>query len=488
MPLLRWWLLALLRLSEKHLKNMPKKDMSGDKLLKAWRKAKRKGITRREFAESLGISEKILDNRLYRAMHPDRKKPDQKTNRVTDAVDGNYRTITSHGTRYQSVDELLKALQVDLTVWRIDDRHEVGSWEMGRRAEKKNLRWEGGSIQDGYAIDDGTLYIDTLHRFKVPLVRIHPIPIEPIVKPVIISSAPYQHKAKWEPTSCTTLLVSDLQTGYRRDIYTGGLIPFHDRAAMDLVLQVAADNDFDSVTYLGDFGDFSEWTDKFIQELEFAFTTQPMLIEVAWYMAQMKQIKPKARHSALPGNHEDRFESCMVKNLRAGYKLKPATELHLDEPMSIKRMFGLDSIGVDLADDYPNGEVWHGEYARCIHGAKAAGNPGATAVGVARDITHTTLFGHIHRIEQATKTVEDSSGIRYVTAASPGCLCHIDYRVPGHKRGQNWQQGFGVLHYGSRSPQVDLFPIFEGKTVYNGKQYQGRDYVERLKADTNWKF
>ena len=467
---------------------MPKKPIKGEKLLDAWTKAKEGGVTRKGFARQLGISEKSLDNRLYRAMNPNSRDNEQKTNTVRDVTDGNYRIITAHGVRHQSVNELLKHLNVDLTIWRIADRYEVGSWEMGRRSEKKSITWERGRIEEGYTEDTGLLFIDTLHRFKVPLVRINPVPIEPIISPVVFELSLPEYKDKTREKTGKVLIVPDLQVGYRKDLYTGKLDPFHDRRAMDLVYQVACEGDFDAVAYLGDFADFTEWTDKFTREPEFYYTTQPAIIECAWYFARMKQAQPKAKHTAMIGNHEARLEKAIIDHMRYGYKLKPATELHLDDPMSINRLFGFDNMEIELIKSYPNGEVWYGDNSRCIHGFRVSGNPGATATNVIREIMHTTIFGHIHRIERATKTVEDNKGIRYVTAASPGCLCRLDYVVPGHKRGQNWQQGFGVLHYDSRSPQIELIQIFEGEAVYNGKRYIGNDYSKQLTKDTQWKF
>jgi len=467
---------------------MPKSNLNGEELLSTWEAAKAAGVTRKQFAEQLGITEKALDHRLTRASRRRKRGDPEPSEGVSDYEEENYRTITYQGVRHHSVDELLEHLKVDLTIWRIDDRHEVGSWEMGRRAEHKNIRWDNGRIEEGFTEDSGKLYIDTLHRFKVPLVRIHPIPVEPVIQPVQFTIAKWKRaKEKREPTG-KALILPDPQVGYRREMQSGHMDPFHDRRAMDIVLQVAQEGAFDYVTYLGDFADFSEWTDRFVREPEFIFTTQPMLIETNWYMARMKEAQPDAEHEAIPGNHEARFRTYMLNHLRQAYKLKPATELHLDEPMSIKRMFGLDAIGVKLAGDYPNGEVWYGDYARSIHGHKISSNPGGTVTNLIKDLTYTTIFGHIHRREIATKTIDDSQGIREVTAASPGCLCRIDYVVPGHAKGQHWQQGFGVLHYDSRSPFVEIIQIMDGEAVYNGKRYRGNDYRTQLEHDTGWKF
>lgn len=465
---------------------MPEK-LDYESLLNAWEAAHSEGVSRKQFADQVGLTEKQLDNRLHKAKKDREKRTDEI---IDDTEDGNYRLIVAECVRISGIDNLLEHLKIDTTVWRIDDRCEVGSHEMGRRAEKKKVVWESGKIVSGYAEDSGGLHINTLFRYKIPLVRIHPIPVEPVVNPIIVSAASsWKIGETFAPRSGKALGISDMQCGYLRDVYTGELIPFHDRRAIDIVIQVAQDNDFDYVTYFGDVGDFTEFTDKFSQKPEFAFTTQPMLLECAWIMSRIRDAQPEAQHDWVPGNHEKRFEDSMVKNLRFACRLKPSTEIELDEPMTIQRMFGLKNIGVNLAGPYPNGEVWYGRNAKIIHGIKANAAPGATATNVVKDAITTTGFGHIHRIEQATKTIDDGGRIRYVTAFSPGCLCHIDYRVPGHSRGQNWQQGFGVLYYDMMEMQhVELIPIHDGKAIYGGKEYRGRDYVSELAHDTGYKF
>jgi len=453
---------------------------SDDGLYERWEYAKRQGLTRSDFARLEKIPVSTLSGKIARA----KKKYDASCREKTDdVVDGNYRTISSQSVRIRTVEELLEACHVDLTVWQVDEPIEIGSWEMGRRSERKDLTWKDGAITGGFSVDSGELYIEALFRIRVKLVRIHPIPIYPVVQPVSVTCAEITRKKPKTQKSGKVLIVPDSQMGFRRDIYSGVLDPFHSRRAHDIVLQVAAKFDFDAVTYLGDGVDFSEWTDKFVREPEFAHTTQPALVEFSWFLGQMKSSLPNAKHELLPGNHEARVPLQIINHLRAAYRLKPATELHLDEPLSLARLLGLREMGIALVGKYPNSETWHGSHARCIHGKDSV-----SASKVLKDAVTTTVFGHCHRIEQETKTVEDSGGRRYITAASPGCLCRLDYVVPGHKRGQSWQQGFGVLHYNSSSPRIELVPIIGGKAIYNDLVFDGRDYLKRLIEDTGYAF
>lgn len=463
----------------------------GEALTQAWEDAKANGMTRKQFAAALGISAKSLDNRLHRAK---KQTPKQETleEEIADVLDGNYRTITYQGVRHRSIDDLLKYVGVDLAEWRVADHCEVGSWEMGRRAEEKDITWHGDGTQSGYVKDSGKLYIDTLHRFKVPLVRINPIPITPIVTPVRITVALPEYIEERPIATGMNLNIPDIQMGYRRDFRTGALTPFHDRRAIDIVLQVLADFEFEQVTLFGDFGDFTEFTDKFVREPEFYQTAQPMVIEGNWLLSRIRALQPDARIVFIDGNHEARLRRQMMEHIKAAYGLRPATELHLEEPLGIDRLFGLSELGIELVDDYPNGEAWYGNAAKSIHGNKFSSAAGGTVSNVIKDAQVTVTFGHGHKIEMANKTVEDANGNRrYITAAMLGCLCHIDYRVPGHQRGQSWQQGFGVIHRHKNSPRVEAVPIVDGEAIWMGRHYVGSDYVGQLNEDveeTGWRF
>ena len=460
---------------------------SDDDLLSSWEDAKKDGIQRASFAQSLGISKKALDNRLYRAKKH-RDAAEEKINyTVEDILDGNYRLLVSKTKRIKTLQDLIEACSVDLDEWMVDDKYEIGTWEMGRRAEQKDLSWEDGKMT-GQSKDTGQLWIESMYRLRAVLVRKKPKPIYPMVQPIRFDISSITVTEPPKTTVGKVLIVPDSQMGYRRDFRTGELTPFHDRRAHDIVMQIAATENFDAVTYLGDGLDFSEWSDKFVVEQEFYYTTQPAIIEYAWFLSQMKSILPNAEHEMILGNHEDRVTSMMRKHLYAACQLKPATEIELDDPYSIQRLLGLKELGIKISDKYPNGEVWHGEYLRCVHTDGISSTPGGTVSKMIKDLTATTVAGHNHSIESAMKTVDDYHGRRYVTAATCGCLCHLDYRVPGHKKGQNWQQGFAIVNYDSQSPFVELIQIVDGEAIYHGDRYRGEDYKTDLSKDTGWKF
>lgn len=463
--------------------------MSNQEILEAWELAKFNKVSMEDFAKQIGKTRKQVDNIVYRA-----RKNKRAINKVSDTTEGNYRYIASKTDRIKTLEQLLRACEVDLNKWKVDDKYEVGTWEMGRRGEEKNIKWKNGKIIDGYSRDSGEINIETLYRLRAVLVRRKPIAIEPVIQPVRFNFAPIKRdnykKDKSDFSTKKILVVPDSQMGFRRDFATGKLTPFHDRKAHDIVLQIANLDNFDAVTYLGDGLDFSEWTDKFVTEPEFYHTTQPALIEYAWFLKQMKSALPEAKHDFILGNHEDRPNKLLMKHLKMAYQLKSVTELDLQEPYSIERLLGLKELGINISEKYPNGEVWHGEDVLCVHDRGLSSVPGMTASKMVKETNVTIVAGHNHRLEMAVKTVDDITGLKYISAATCGCLCHIDYRVPGHKRGQDWQQGFGIIHLEENSPRIELIPIINGRAIYNGLIINGTNYtyLSKLIRDTGYNF
>lgn len=98
------------------------------------------------------------------------------------------------------------------------------------------------------------------------------------------------------------------------------------------------------------------------------------------------------------------------------------------------------------------------------------------------------VFGHVHRIETVSKRKRTRQGWRTVRGHSLGCTCHTDGRVPGSKRGDNWQQGVGVVEYSDSRYTITPVEIEEGQAIYGGV-WTGQDYAGQLRdlwPEWNW--
>lgn len=387
---------------------------------------------------------------------------------VTDVGSGNAREIETASTRITTLEQLLDACRVDLDVWAVE-RYVINKWEVGAKGPT------------------GEIVIEPLFQVKAWLARKFPEAIQPVIQPVTIAALPRTTPQPESGGLKIALIVPDLQVGFSREVMHGKLTPFHDRRAVDAVLQIAAEIQPDETHVIGDGLDFSGWSDKFIARPEFTFTTQPALIEMAWLLNHLRA-HTTGRMTYIEGNHELRPEKQLITHLIAAYGLRSADNLIAPAILSVDNLLGLTRMGVEYIGNYPDGEVWLNDTTRIVHGDKVRSQPGQTSAALVRDSNETVIYGHIHRKEMATKTIAFRGGSRTVTAYCPGCLCHVDGRVPGSKRTDQWQQGAAVVYFDAHVASIVPIDINDGRAMYQGKIYTGRDYVDDLRRDTCWEF
>ena len=455
-------------------------DYTDEELLTLWEESE---LSQRKFARAINVDFDAMHGKLYRAQA--RRK---KNVGVSDQTEGNYRTLRAKQPRIITVSDMLKACDVDLNEW-VLQKARLNKWEIGAKAEEKSIEWLDGQIIKGYVESTGKLTIEPLHQVELHLIRKNPVALEPVVSPVQIHSSGYTAPARKRVKTGKHLVLADPHFGFLRDMRTGTLIPFHDRRALDIALQMAASNDWDTIVIAGDILDLAEWSDKFVRTPEMFFTTQPAIIEAAWFVSQLRSLAPDAEIAVIEGNHDMRLLRLLLTHMNQAYGLRPADRIEDFPAMSVPGLLGLQGLGVEWVGDYPNGERWIGDEVAAIHGHKARNKSGATATAVVEDNDFSTVFGHVHRIELATRTIWSRSGPRQVFAFTPGCLCRTDGVVPGVTAKANWQQGIGIVQYntdGTASP----IPVFinDGRAVYQEQAYKGRDYVTRLRKDTKWSF
>lgn len=276
------------------------------------------------------------------------------------------------------------------------------------------------------------------------------------------------------------VILPDVQFGYRRDIDTAELDPFHDEKAIAAALKVVQTVDPDLVVNLGDFLDFATFG-TFEQEAGFAMTVQPALDRAHRFLAEIAIAAPRAKQVLLEGNHDRRLQRAIVRNAMAAFGIRKANAPDTWPVLSVPYLLRLDELNVEYVGGYPAGIYWINDRLACIHGSKVRSS-GSTAALVVDDERVSTIFGHVHRIELAYKTRRVRAGARTSLAASPGTLARIDGAVPSTKGStdplgrpvpavENWQQGVGVVTYeeGDRPFALELVPIFDGEVTFRGE-------------------
>jgi hypothetical protein len=78
-------------------------------------------------------------------------------------------SVASLSTRIKTLEQLLKAAEVDLDVWEVE-RHIINKWEVGRRNKTVDLEWDEG-VMVGNVNDKGNIFVEPLWQVKIWLKR-----------------------------------------------------------------------------------------------------------------------------------------------------------------------------------------------------------------------------------------------------------------------------------------------------------------------------
>ena len=252
----------------------------------------------------------------------------------------------------------------------------------------------------------------------------------------------------------TAVILPDMQIGYYRD-RDDVLQPTHDEAALWIALQVVKAARPSQVVMVGDNLDFPE-LGKYLTTPAFARTTQAAIDRAGSLMAQVRVCAgPGAGVVWLAGNHEERLPKYLLSNSVAAFGLRKANAPESWPVLSIPYLCRTDEVGIEFRPGYPASECWINDRLRVIHGHKATKT---TTTAYLNEERVSTIYGHVHRREWAERTRAARGGRRTILAASPGCLCRIDGKVPSVKGGwdhdglpvtatEDWQQGLAVVQY-----------------------------------------
>lgn len=361
--------------------------------------------------------------------------------------------------------------------------------------------WEVEKIQpntwQSFTAKRGEPEVVTLYQMKAWLRRKVPVHCEwPLIQPISVNpsfqrSLTSKTKQRASKMRCA-LVITDTQNGYLRDMRTGTLTPYHDRRAWELACMVAERERPETIILIGDHCDLPDWSDKFQRTPDMYFTTQPMLLELHWWLARLRTICPDAEIVFIEGNHEDRLTRAVTNNMINAWGLQSVKDFKEGSvpTMSISNLLSLDELGIQYIGPYPDGEFWINDNIKAEHGNIARNKPQETARAILGRVRSSTVFGHVHRREVASKNEYRRDGFVTYTAECFGCMCHLDGRVPSHEQKHQWNQGMGLVWYepGNGLFRTEHIPIHEGKIIYGREVLEGKPNVRAMEADCGWKF
>lgn len=354
-----------------------------------------------------------------------------------------------------TVEELILSAGVDLNIWEIE-RQTINNY------------------YGFYKNPEGVAVKVPMRQIKIVLIRKNPIAKIPAISPIIFSPVTkFVPVVVNSPTHIKkTLILSDAHIGYRRDYRNmEDLLPFQDRAALGVCLQIIKENTFDEIIFNGDMLDLAE-ASQYPQHPEFYNTVQPALSELAYLLYEIRKVAPSTRLVFLAGNHTIRIEKRIQENLRFAYDLRAVGN---EAPIySMRNLLGLDAIGVEYIEKYPSGTHWVNDNFKVKHGE-------FTKLSKEIEVSNThTVMGHLHGMETQFKNLNMRNSLESVFAMTSGCLCKIDGTVPGASSRPNWQQGIIYAESVGSLTQANHVHINQGQAIFQGRVYQSKGYTVKF--------
>jgi hypothetical protein len=279
-------------------------------------------------------------------------------------------------------------------------------------------------------------------------------------------------RAKPVRTDSVSVILPDMQIGFR------GEEAFHDERAMLLGLTAISELRPDNVILLGDNLDLPTFS-KFDRDgLGWSGRVQPAIDRLHRYLAEIRATMPETNLVMHFGNHDIRLQKQIIKHNAELLGLRRANAAEELGVLSLQFLLRTEQLSVKTIDSYPRGNYWLEDNLRTMHGVTVRSG-GSTAQAVVNQSETSTIFGHVHRIEVASKTTDSGKVIQAVT---PGTFAKISGEVPSQAHSvdesdrtvhghDNWQQGFAVVHHNERVHQIDVIRINEGSMNLYGKTY-----------------
>ena len=239
--------------------------------------------------------------------------------------------------------------------------------------------------------------------------------------------------------------------------------PYEDYRALHAIYKMAKKEDFDKVKIMGDLVDFYQLS-KFSKDPK-RITGLQQEIDVAQYHLDKLRKVHKGDITLFEGNHEYRLKKYLMENPEMS---------SLKKINNIPSLLDLDEYGIK----YKHHEMFHGILIK--HGNLVRQQSAYTAKGEFDREGTSGISGHTHRL--GSYYVSNRGGAH--AWFEMGHLC--DEKAAEYMEGKvpNWQKGFGVMTYDTKTDtwRIEQVPIVKNSFMFNNNVYKWRSnqkYVGR---------
>ena len=315
--------------------------------------------------------------------------------------------------------------------------------------------------------DEGEAHIHTLHKYET-------IPDE-------VSEAQFINQAA--PTRITP---SRRSKPTRRDevavIFPDAQIPFHDERALQAAHMVVRELVPDRVILLGDMIDFPAQS-RFDTHPSHNGRVQEQLDRTHEMLAQIRSDAPDSIIDYIPGNHEYRMTRDIIQRNAELLGIRRANAAEELGVLTLDFLLRVDELEVNMAEQYPNGQVWLNDHTVAVHGDTTSSNGSTSLKYLARNPYVSTTHGHSHRAEIQWRTTPTRDGGVQRFAMSPGTLADLTGSVPSYgssigetgrpsPRMENWQHAVGIIEYNKDMSNPELAMIANGILRLRGDSHE----------------
>lgn len=237
-------------------------------------------------------------------------------------------------------------------------------------------------------------------------------------------------------------------------------IPYHDRRAYELMLEVAMDQEsIDEIVILGDYADFYGVNSHGISPSIEKKLTEEIDIVIE-HLQELNDFFPDAKKVFIQGNHEYRLER---------YLKSKAPELF--GIVDTEKILQLKELGYKYIPYTPN-QKYNVLDSKLMARHEPIGGGVHAAHSTVIKSGCSVIFGHIHRIQESQVVMMNGDNHRGISC---GWLGDKDHEAVSYvKSHHQWSLGFNLIKV---LPNKNFFSnnvhIIDYKCCYGGKVYEG---------------
>ena len=236
-------------------------------------------------------------------------------------------------------------------------------------------------------------------------------------------------------------------------------IPYHDRRAYQLMIDVARDLNPDEIVILGDYADFYALSSHG-KDAEYQHLLQEEVTEVVEHLIELKKLFPEAKRVYIEGNHEYRMGRYINNRCPDLYGV-----------VDTRSVLELDVLGFDFVPYTPNQQYnVLGSKLLARHEPLSGGKH--VAQNTAEKAMASVIFGHTHRIQEAQVVAMHGENYRGI---SSGWLGDQESKVMQYvKSHHQWALGFSIARVLDNGTFFNtLVHIIDYKCLVDGYIYEG---------------